>query len=325
MGSAVFGRDGELGAVQRFLDGVPSGPSALVLEGSAGIGKTTLWQAATERAAARRYTILACRAAESEAKLSLAALADLLAELADDVLARLPAPQRHALEIALLRRDAHGRLRDPRALATAVRSVLLELAARAPLLVAIDDLQWLDAPSARMLEFAVRRLGTARVGVLASSRAGDPRADRLHVERAVPHERVVRVRIGPLSVAALHEVLQAKLGQVLPVLPLPVLVRIARAADGNPLFALEIARLLLERGIPPPGQPLPVPRSAIYASASTERRRRLHQRLAEVPSALVSGPGTGSANLPGIEVSRQRPHRRCQSHLVVRRRPAATV
>src|SRR5918994_775526 len=118
MGAAVVGRDGELEAVERFLDAVPLGPSALVLEGSAGIGKTTLWQAATERAAARRYTILACRVAESEAKLALAPL----------------------------RRDAHGPPRDPRALATAVRSVLLELAAHAPLLVAIDDLQWLDAP-----------------------------------------------------------------------------------------------------------------------------------------------------------------------------------
>src|SRR5512132_3210964 len=197
MGSAVVGRDGELGAVERFLNGVPLGPSALVLEGSAGIGKTTLWQAATERAAARGYTILACRAAESEAKLALAALADLLAELADDLLARLPAPQRHALEVALLRRDAPGPPRDPRALATAVHSVLLELAARAPLLVAIDDLQWLDAPSTRMLDFAVRRLGTARVGILATSRVGDPRADRLPLERALPAGRVVAVRGGP--------------------------------------------------------------------------------------------------------------------------------
>jgi hypothetical protein len=108
MGAAVFGRDGELGAVERFLDGVPSGPSALVLEGTAGIGKTTLWQAATQRAAARGYATLSCRASESETRLSLAALADLLAEVAEESLGRLPAPQRQALEVALLRRDAHG-------------------------------------------------------------------------------------------------------------------------------------------------------------------------------------------------------------------------
>jgi len=350
MGAAVFGRDGELGAVERFLDDLPLGPSALVLEGSAGIGKTTLWQAATQRAAARGYAMLSCRAAESEAKLALAALADLLAEVAEEFLTRLPAPQRQALEVALLRRDAHGPPRDPRALATAVRSVLLELAAHAPLLVAIDDLQWLDAPSTRMLDFAVRRLGTARVGILATSRVGDPRADRLSLERALPAGRVVRVRVGPLSVAALHHMIGARLGQAL---PRPVLVRVTQAADGNPLFAVEIARVLFERGVPPPGQPLPVPgdvqalvagraralppptreallaaaalphaqvqlvaaalgrppgadlepaeragmveldrgvvrfthplfATAIYTSATTERRRRLHRRLAAV-------------------------------------------
>ena len=71
---------------------------ALPLEGTAAIGKTTSWQAATER----RYTTLACRAAQSEARLSLRALVDLLEELADDLPARLPAPQRQALEVALL-------------------------------------------------------------------------------------------------------------------------------------------------------------------------------------------------------------------------------
>jgi DNA-binding CsgD family transcriptional regulator len=252
----VFGRDGELAAVQRFLEGVSSGPSALLLEGSPGIGKTTLWQAATQRAAARGYTTLCCRTAESEAKLALAALADLLAELGDDLLARLPAPQRHALGVALLRRAVPGPPRDPRALATAVRSALLELAGRAPLLVAVDDLQWLDAPSARMLEFAVRRLGGARVGILATRRVGDPRAERLPLERALPDGRVVRVRVGPLDVAVLHQVVGAKLGRGL---PLPVLVRVAQAAGGNPLFALEIARVLLEGGVPPAGRPLPVP------------------------------------------------------------------
>jgi DNA-binding CsgD family transcriptional regulator len=256
METAVFGRHGELEAVARFLDGVPSGPSALVLEGSAGIGKTTLWQAATERAAKCGYIILACRAVESETKLALAALADLLAEPADDLLARLPTPQRHALEVALLRRAADGAPRDPRALATAVRSILLEMAARAPLLVAIDDLQWLDAPSARMLEFAVRRLGTARVGILATSRAGDPRADRLALGRALPADRLVHIGVGPLDVAVLHQVIGARLGQAL---PRPLAARVAQAADGNPWLAVEIARVLLERGSPPPGQPLPVP------------------------------------------------------------------
>ena len=304
MGAAVVGRDGELEAVERFLDGAALGPSALVLEGTAGIGKTTLWQAATERSAARGYTTLACRAAESEAKLALAALADLLGGLGDDLLAGLPAPQRQALEVALLRRDAHGPLRDPRALATAVRSVLLELAARGPLLVAIDDLQWLDAPSARMLEFAVRRLGTARVGILATSRLGDPRADRLPLERALPAGRVVRVRVGPLSVAALHHIVVARLGQAL---PRPVLVRVAQAADGNPLFAVEIARVLLEGGVPPPGQPLPVPGDvkalvARRARALPPPTREVLLASAALPQARVQLLAAALGRPPGADL-----------------------
>jgi len=347
---AIFGRDEELAVLAQFLDGVPSGPSVLVLEGSAGSGKTTLWQAGTRLAAKRSYATLCCRPAESETKLWLAALADLLAEVADDILALLPAPQRRALDIALLRRDPHGPPRDPRALATALRNVLVELAARTPLLVAIDDVQWLDAASGRVLEFALRRLGTARIGILASSRVGDRRADRLRLGQAFPHDPVWRVRLRPLSVGALHHVVRVRLGGSL---PRPVLVRVAQASHGNPFFVLEIARVLLERGIPPPGEPLPVPHdirqlvarrartlpprtraallaaamlpqaretllaaalgrppgpdlapaeragmvehdhgvvrfthplfaAAVYASASTERRRQLHRRLAQV-------------------------------------------
>jgi DNA-binding CsgD family transcriptional regulator len=300
----VFGRNGELAAVERFLSGVPLGPSALVLEGTTGIGKTTLWQVATQRATARGYATLCCRTAESEAKLALAALADLVTGLGDDLLARLPAPQRRALEVALLRRDARGPPRDPRALATAVRSVLVELAARAPLLVAVDDLQWLDAPSARMLEFAVRRLGTARVGLLATRRVGDPRADRMHLERALPDERVVRVHVGPLGVAALHHIIRAKLGQAL---PRPVLVRVAQAADGNPLFAVEIARVLLAAGIPPPGQPLPVPRDvqalvARRARALPEPTREALLGAAALPQARVQLVAAALGRPPGADL-----------------------
>jgi DNA-binding CsgD family transcriptional regulator len=300
----VFGRDGELATVQRFLEGVSSGPSALLLEGSPGIGKTTLWQAATQRAAARGYTTLCCRTAESEAKLALAALADLLAELGDDLLARLPAPQQHALGVALLRRATPGPPRDPRALATAVRSALLELAGRAPLVVAVDDLQWLDAPSARMLEFAVRRLGGARVGILATRRVGDPRAERLPLERALPDGRVVRVRVGPLDVAVLHQVVGAKLGRGL---PRPVLVRVAQAAGGNPLFALEIARVLLEGGVPPAGRPLPVPGDvkalvARRARALPPPTREVLLAAAALPQARVPLLAAALGRSPGADL-----------------------
>ena len=66
----VFGRGRELGAVAAFLDGLPSGPSGLLLEGEAGIGKTTVWAAGIADAAARTFLVLSSRATESEATLS---------------------------------------------------------------------------------------------------------------------------------------------------------------------------------------------------------------------------------------------------------------
>jgi DNA-binding CsgD family transcriptional regulator len=178
------------------------------------------------------------------------------------------------------------------------------VAARAPLLVAIDDLQWLDAPSARMLEFAVRRLGTARVGILATRRVGDPRADRLPLERAFPDGRVARVRVGGLSVAALHQVIQAKLGQAP---PRPVLVRVAQAADGNPLFAVEIARVLLEGEVSPPGQPLPVPRDvkalvARRTRALPEPTREALLAAAALPQARVQLVAAALGRPPGADL-----------------------
>jgi hypothetical protein len=77
-GHGIIGRDSELARVQSFVGSVSEGPSALLLEGTAGIGKTTLWHAGVSVARARGHQVLTCRAAESEARLSYAALGDLL-------------------------------------------------------------------------------------------------------------------------------------------------------------------------------------------------------------------------------------------------------
>src|SRR5436190_5004839 len=95
---APFGRQAELGAISSVLDDVPSGPVALILGGGAGIGKTTLWLEALAQARDRSYRVLSCRPTESEAKLSLAALGDILDDAVDEVLDALPPPQRSALE-----------------------------------------------------------------------------------------------------------------------------------------------------------------------------------------------------------------------------------
>ena len=99
----MFGRTSELTALDAFLTEAAAEFTVLVIEGEAGIGKTTLWRQGVRLAHERGATVLETRATEAEAALSLSGLADLLDEIDDAVVARLPEPQRETVEAALLR------------------------------------------------------------------------------------------------------------------------------------------------------------------------------------------------------------------------------
>src|SRR5581483_11382235 len=117
------------------------------------------------------FLVLSCRPAETETKFALSALADLLEDVPDAAFDALPDVQRRALDVALLRVEATGEAAQPRTLSTAVRSLLAELSRETPVLVAIDDAQWLDGASAEVLEFALRRLQSERGGWLVAQRS----------------------------------------------------------------------------------------------------------------------------------------------------------
>jgi DNA-binding CsgD family transcriptional regulator len=284
--SRVVARRAELEAIAELIDAIPSGFVCLTLAGEPGIGKTTLWQEAVWQAGERGLTVLSCRPARSESKLSFAALGDLLAPLPDEALRALPAPQRRGLEVALLRADA-GPSSDRRAVAAALLSVLRALARSAPVLLAVDDAQWLDAPTASALEFAVRRLDLEPVGLLTAVRIAESPAPTF--ERVVGDERRRRVELGPLSLAALHEIVSERLGRSF---PRPTLLRIAQISGGNPFYALELARELARVGEPRAGAPFPVP--ADLRSLAVARIRRLPPatREALLAVAALSHPTT---------------------------------
>jgi DNA-binding CsgD family transcriptional regulator len=242
VGTGVIGREAELIEVGQFLDQIGGGFAALVIEGEPGIGKTTIWQEARRRAEQRGLSVVWCRASEAEAKLSFSAVGDLLAPVAEEPFAGLPEPQREALEVALLRRRAARRGPDRRAVAAGFLSLLRAIASMQQLVLAIDDWQWLDAPSRRVIEFAVRRLESERIGLLCSLRA--PAPDRA-LDGAAAEDRLRRMPLSPLSLAALGRIVADRLGRSL---PRPLLVRVAKASRGNPFYALEIARLLADRG-----------------------------------------------------------------------------
>ena len=169
--SEVVGREAEIDSVHDFLEAVPGGPIALLIEGEIGIGKTTLWREGIAEAGERGLQVLTSRPVEAEIALPFAVLGDLLGDVPDAALGRLPDPQREALEVALLRAGTKPGGLQRRAVALGVLGAIRVLAEATPLVLAIDDAQWLDPPSADALAFAARRLRDEPIGFLLARRA----------------------------------------------------------------------------------------------------------------------------------------------------------
>ena len=244
----IVGREAEFETLEAFLeDAAP----ALVITGGPGIGKTTLWEAGIAAALGRGIRVLSTRASEAEAQLSFGGLIDLLDGVKDEELASLPPPQSHALAVALLRAEPARAAPPSGAVSLGFLNGLRALASREPVLVAIDDAQWLDTPSVDSLAFLARRLGTDRISLLLTRRPGRPSA----LERAL-ETRLRRLEVAPLSFGATRRLLVERLGLSL---PRHLLRQLVDATLGNPLFALEVGRVLAEEGLPAVGEGLPVP------------------------------------------------------------------
>lgn len=234
--SSIIGRHHQIAEIDAFLSDASSEPGALLIEGEAGIGKSTLFQHAAATAAAAGDVVLLGRPAESERDLALAALVDLLTRVPERAVAALPDAQARVLKLLLQRED--GRF-DRLSLSVATVAVIAAAAATARVVVAIDDVQWLDPSSAAVLSYAFRRLAGAPVRTILVRRADRPGPWPLDLERSLPDERRVVVRVGPLDPADLGRILRRRLGWA----PAwPRVVRIAELSGGNPFYALEIAR-----------------------------------------------------------------------------------
>src|ERR671937_1149590 len=204
---APLGRDAELARLRAFLERRPEdGAAALLLEGEAGIGKTALWQAATEAARERGFRVLQSRPSEAERTLSFAALADLLGD-AHELIKQLPPVQRRPLAVALLLEEADGPTPDRRAIGVALLTTLRTLAEERPLLLGIDDIQWIDRATAAALAFALRRLADQPLCVVMTERTASDAVLGQEVARAV---RGKRLALGPLSLGAVRLLLQER-------------------------------------------------------------------------------------------------------------------
>ncbi len=274
MTDQIVGRNTELATVAEFLTSARTGPGALILEGEAGAGKTTIWTAATAEAAEQGFRVLASRPGRSETKLSFSALDDLLRPVVDEVGHALPGPQRRALDTVLLRGPDSDSGADARTVARAALETVRLLTAAGPVAVAVDDVQWLDHPSALVLEYVARRLTDEPVALVLTSRTESVAAAALGLDRSPWPERVRRLPVGALDAGALHVVIERHVGISL---TRPVLTRVHQVSGGNPLYAVEIARALSAASMTPAAnEPLPIP---------TTLTALVHRRLGRLTAA----------------------------------------
>src|SRR5262245_57080622 len=169
----VVGREDELALLRDFVAAVADGPRALCVRGEPGIGKTTLWRAAIEAEEAMGLRVLSARCVEAELPLAFVGLADLVRDDFAAAADELSEHDRAALAVAVGLAAPEGPP-DAVAVPRAFAALLRLLARDRPLLLAVDDVQWLDVSSRRALSFAARRLADAPVGILVTQRGEGP-------------------------------------------------------------------------------------------------------------------------------------------------------
>ncbi len=280
--SDLVGREGELARVDAFAAVLAQGPRALVVRGEPGIGKTALWRHAVARSRAAGFHVQVTRPAEEEMALDLVGLVDLL----EDV----------QLDLAALRGED-----DPFARGRLVLEALRTLTDRAPTVVAIDDVQWLDPVSAQALRYALRRMEVEPIGVLSTVRPGAHASDPLALSTGLPPERYEVLDLGPLGLEDLRRVLAGTVASI----SRPTLRRIDEVSGGNPLYAIELARgLEPDGGVASAHGAVPLPDSLQGAIA-----RRLDRMPSELTPLLRTASALGPASvrelretLPGLEV-----------------------
>ena len=236
----LVGRATELATAVEIATGA-SPDLAVFIEGSPGIGKTVVLDAAIAAARKAGSLVLETRPSEAEARMPLLGLHDLLRPVMPHALATLSRPHRSRLEAALgLGSGTDGEDADEGRLGVAVLNVLRALAVRQPVVIAIDDLQWLDSSTAAVMGVVLGRLRAGDLRLLATARLGAADTTQLPVERLF-RDRLARVVLGGLDLGELHRLLADRLGQPL---PRPTLVRVHDITRGNPYHALELARSL---------------------------------------------------------------------------------
>lgn len=293
--TSTVGRLGELARAREHLASWPA--RSVLFVGPAGIGKSTVLAATAAMAESMGFEVRRSRAAPSEQDLPHAGLHDLLGDVLEEVPDGLPKPLRRALDVVLLRADPPEGGLDVLAVNLAVLEVLEAMAGRHALVLALDDVQWLDRATRRTLAFALRRLTPGRVAVVAAARELGP------VTEALIPEASVHIELGPLTQPEIADLVELHTGDVLSPHRAADLYR---SSDGNPFLALELVRgrSSAVRGL----EQYPVPERHLRVLGPRLSGLPLAARRAVLAAALLSRPTTavvssvaGAIGLAGAE------------------------
>jgi DNA-binding NarL/FixJ family response regulator len=291
----LLGRDGELQLVEDVLDAACDGnPGFVLVSGEAGIGKTRLLQELAEIAVARRCLTLEGRAAEFERELPFGVLthaldaylrsldARALDRLATDRLGALAAvfpslrDLNEAVEYPI---SAQERFR----VYQAVRELIERLAARSPLVLILDDLQWADSAALELISYLLRRPPQAPVMVAMALRSGQGDPAVVKAIGDIQRSSIVQtIELGPLTKESVRQLVGDLEGLDVE--------RLHHESGGNPFFALQLARAGAGEADTAPDGGLGVPPSVARAiTGELEALSPAARTLAEA-AAVVGDP-----------------------------------
>ncbi|NUS51305.1 MAG: AAA family ATPase, partial [Nocardioidaceae bacterium] len=244
-------RDAELARLRRCLGlALVGDPQVAVVNGPAGSGKTSLVRRIRDEAVEAGATVLVARGSQLEKEFGFGVVRQLL----DPVLADPAAHER------LLTGAAAGAAQVFDATAAAGTSseslftvlhglywLTSNLAARGPVVIAVDDVQWCDASSLRFLAYLARRLEDQPVLLLGTQRTGDQDADDELLHELAADPNTVVVAPGPLTRAGTAQVVRSRLGDA----DDPFASACYRTTSGNPLLLRQLLRALEAEDVRP--------------------------------------------------------------------------
>jgi DNA-binding CsgD family transcriptional regulator len=255
---SVLGRSTEIDSIRGFLDRTSVDGAACMISGEPGVGKSTLLSIVVEIARGLGFKVLRANGVEFEAEVSYLGLNQILFPISAEI-DGIDQSYREALAVAL----GFGSGAPPTSMlvGNATLSLLTKASTDRPLLLIVDDLQWLDRASAVVLGFVARRLGGSRIGFIAASRSG--------LETFFDRREMFEYMLPPLDELSATTLLDSHFPGLSP----KVRARLLAEAQGNPLALLELPIALSSDQLNSTGN---------LQLATAEERRHAHGMLAEL-------------------------------------------